>query len=109
MAAIRIIETLQPHNGLQVADYCCWAIFRKWQMRATKHYDRIAPAVRRKFGIGMGTEQGPGSPVSADAVPVEESLIRDEHEVARKRLGDEHSVEGVAEGAGQFAGARGVL
>ena len=45
----------RSHYGLQVADYCCWAIFRKWQMRETKHYDRIAPAVRSEFGIvGLG-------------------------------------------------------
>ena len=61
------------------------------------------------LGIGMGTEQGPGLPEAADAVAVEESLIRDEDEVARKHLGDEHSAEGVTERARQRAGARGVL
>ena len=48
-------------------------------------------------------------PEATDAVPVEESLYRDEDEVARKRLRDEYSVEGVAVRAGQSSGARGVF
>ena len=31
----------RSHYGLQVADYCCWAIFRKWQTGERTWYDRI--------------------------------------------------------------------
>lgn len=37
--------------GLQVADYCNWAIFRKWERRDTRSYALIAPAVRSEFDI----------------------------------------------------------
>ena len=36
----------RSHYGLQVADYCCWAIARKLQKGETEYYDRIASAVR---------------------------------------------------------------
>lgn len=41
----------RSHYGLQVADYCCWAVFRKWQRAETEHYDRISAAVRSEFDI----------------------------------------------------------
>lgn len=41
----------RSHYGLQVADYCCWAVFRKWQRGETEHYDRLKPAVRSEFDI----------------------------------------------------------
>ena len=41
----------RSHYGLQVADYCCWAVFRKWQRAETEHYDRIRAAVRSEFDI----------------------------------------------------------
>nr|WP_226047782.1 DUF3800 domain-containing protein [Acidithiobacillus caldus] len=41
----------RSHYGLQVADYCCWAVFRKWQRSETEHYDRIRAAVRSEFDI----------------------------------------------------------
>ena len=41
----------RSHYGLQVADYCCWAVFRKWQRGETEHYDRIRPALRSEFDI----------------------------------------------------------
>lgn len=47
----------RPHYGLQVADYCCWAVFRKLQRGDTEHYDRIKPAVRSEddfFGMPRG-------------------------------------------------------
>ena len=31
----------RSHFGLQVADYCCWAVFRKWEQGDTTHFDRI--------------------------------------------------------------------
>ena len=39
----------RSHYGLQVADYCCWAIFRKWERGDSIWYDRIKSAVRREF------------------------------------------------------------
>lgn len=41
----------RSHYGLQVADYCNWAIFRKWQKGETEYYDRIKPALRSEFDI----------------------------------------------------------
>ena len=38
----------RSHYGLQVADYCCWAIFRKWQTGERAWYDHIKPAVRNE-------------------------------------------------------------
>ena len=34
------------HYGLQIADYCCWAVFRKWERGDSSWYDRIRTAVR---------------------------------------------------------------
>ena len=41
----------RSHYGLQVADYCCWAIFRKWQRADMRYYDRIASAVQSEFNL----------------------------------------------------------
>lgn len=41
----------RSHYGLQVADYCNWAVFRKWQKGETEFYDQIKPAVRSEFDI----------------------------------------------------------
>jgi hypothetical protein len=41
----------RSHYGLQVADYCCWAVFRKWQRGESAWYDRIKPAVCNEFEI----------------------------------------------------------
>ena len=39
----------RSHYGLQMADYCCWAIFRKWQKGESIWYDRIRSAIRREL------------------------------------------------------------
>ena len=39
------------HYGLQVADYCCWAVFRKWERGDGSYYDRLKPAIRSEFDI----------------------------------------------------------
>lgn len=44
----------RSHYGLQIADYCCWAAFRRWQRGESAWYDRIKPAVRNEFRI-VGT------------------------------------------------------
>ncbi len=41
----------RSHYGLQVADYCCWAVHRKWQRKEAIWFDRIQPAVRSEFDI----------------------------------------------------------
>ncbi len=41
----------RSHYGLQIADYCCWAVFRKHERGETIHYDRIRRAVRSEFDI----------------------------------------------------------
>ena len=48
----------RSHYGLQVADYCCWAVFRKWQRGETAHYDRIKGAVRNEFSIFRNGRNG---------------------------------------------------
>jgi hypothetical protein len=41
----------RSHYGLQVADYCNWAILRKWERQDTEHYQTIKPAIRSEFDI----------------------------------------------------------
>lgn len=41
----------RSHYGLQIADYCCWAVFRKLEWGDGAWYDRIKPAVRTEFRI----------------------------------------------------------
>lgn len=41
----------RSHYGLQVADYCCWAVFRKWQRGETEFCDLLKPALRSEFDI----------------------------------------------------------
>lgn len=37
------------HYGLQLVDYCSWAIFRKWEREDKKYYDLIQPALQSEF------------------------------------------------------------
>ncbi|MEQ9308017.1 MAG: DUF3800 domain-containing protein [Balneolaceae bacterium] len=37
--------------SLQVVDYCCWAIFRKWERNDTRSYDLIREALASEFDI----------------------------------------------------------
>ena len=48
----------RSHYGLQVADYCCWAAFRKWQRGENVWYDRIKPAVYNEFEFLRGEMEG---------------------------------------------------
>lgn len=41
----------RSHYGLQVADYCCWAVFRKLERGETLYYDRIERAIRSESDI----------------------------------------------------------
>lgn len=41
----------RSHYGLQVADYCCWAINRKWKLGEYDSYNRIRAALKSEFDI----------------------------------------------------------
>ena len=41
----------RSHFGLQMADYCSWAIQRKWEKAELDAYDRIKPAIRSELDI----------------------------------------------------------
>ena len=41
----------KAHYGLQIADYFCWAIYRKWEQADTQHYSSIKQAVMSEFEI----------------------------------------------------------
>ena len=41
----------RSHYGLQIADYCCWAIFRRHERGDHSYYDHIRPAVRSEWII----------------------------------------------------------
>lgn len=41
----------QSSSALQIADYCNWAIYRKWDRDDWMAYNRIAPAIRSEFDI----------------------------------------------------------
>lgn len=41
----------KSHYGLQIADYCNWAIYRKWNTNDRLHYDQVGPAISSEFDI----------------------------------------------------------
>lgn len=41
----------KSHYGLQIADYCNWAIYRKWNTAETEFYNQIKPAITSEFEI----------------------------------------------------------
>lgn len=41
----------RSHYGLQVADYCSWALYRKLQRGDSTYFDKIKPAVRTRHEI----------------------------------------------------------
>ncbi|MCY0878973.1 MAG: DUF3800 domain-containing protein [Firmicutes bacterium] len=41
----------QTDVGVQVADYCAWAIQRKWERNDTRSYDRIAKFIQTEYDI----------------------------------------------------------
>lgn len=41
----------RSHYGLQIADYCNWAIFKKWESGKDIHYQTIKPAITSEFDI----------------------------------------------------------
>lgn len=48
----RILHHSSMSNvGLQIADYCNWAIFRKWECGDLRHYEDIKEGIRSEFDI----------------------------------------------------------
>jgi hypothetical protein len=41
----------RAHIGLQIADYCNWAIFRKWERNDLDYYKQIKPALKSEYNI----------------------------------------------------------
>jgi hypothetical protein len=41
----------KAHAGLQVADYCCWAIQRRWERGLDVEYMRIRSAITSEFDL----------------------------------------------------------
>ena len=41
----------RSHYGLQIADYCSWAIFRKWEIGDSTWYDQIQSSIRQETTI----------------------------------------------------------
>jgi hypothetical protein len=41
----------KSNMDLQIADYCTWAIYRKWNMKDERSYQRIKAAVRREWDV----------------------------------------------------------
>ena len=41
----------RSHYGLQIADYSCWAIFRRYERSDVAAYGRISPAIHSEFDI----------------------------------------------------------
>ncbi|WP_221031575.1 DUF3800 domain-containing protein [Actomonas aquatica] len=51
-ARYRVLHHESKSNlDLQIADYCNWALFRKWKDGDLRSYNVIAPAVRSEFDI----------------------------------------------------------
>lgn len=42
------------HYNLQIADYCNWAIFKKWESGGNIFYDKIKKLIRSEFDIFKG-------------------------------------------------------
>ncbi len=47
-------QASRAHYGLQIADYCNWAIYRHWNTGETTYYDLIKPAIHSEFDIFEG-------------------------------------------------------
>jgi hypothetical protein len=48
----RVVHHASKSNfGLQTADYCSWAIFRKWEKNDRRSYEMIKTAIKSEFDI----------------------------------------------------------
>lgn len=56
----RVLHHASKSNfDLQIADYCSWAIYRKWTGGDARSFERVKPAVRREWDV---LEAGAGFP-----------------------------------------------
>ena len=56
----RVLHHASKSNlDLQIADYCTWAVYRKWNIQDARSFQRIATAVRREWDV---LEAGTGFP-----------------------------------------------
>jgi hypothetical protein len=46
-----IHQSSKAHFGLQIADYCNWAILRKYERGDAEFYSRVEPMIRSEFDI----------------------------------------------------------
>lgn len=44
-------QASKSHYGLQIADYCNWAIYRKWAAGEDQYYNQIKEAIHSEFEI----------------------------------------------------------
>ena len=42
----------RSHYGLQVADYCCWAVLRRWERGDSTWFDQFRSTLRNEFRFG---------------------------------------------------------
>lgn len=48
----RVLHHASKSNlDLQIADYCTWAIYRKWNSQDARSFERVRPAVRREWDV----------------------------------------------------------
>ena len=48
----RVLHHASKSNlDLQIADYCTWAIYRKWNRQDTRSFQRVSAAVRREWDV----------------------------------------------------------
>ncbi len=41
----------KSHFGLQIADYCNWAVQRKWERGEKEYFDKIKPLIKKEFDV----------------------------------------------------------
>lgn len=44
-------QSSRAHYGLQIADYCNWALYRKWDTGECEFYNEISTSIRSEFEI----------------------------------------------------------
>ena len=54
-----VLWTAASEPCLQVADYCCWAVHRKWERRDTRSCDLIADRIESEFDLFGGEGEIP--------------------------------------------------
>ena len=65
------------HSGLQIADYCAWALFRKWEREDKSYYNMLSDHVSSEFDIfKSGDTYYYGEKTKGDILlPIESSVL----------------------------------